>query len=182
MRPAPLLIALAATAASAQDYQPRETFAPFDMAQPINRYRSANGLPGPDYWQNRADYQLRVTLDPVAKTIAGTATITYTNNSPDTLDVLWLQIDQNLYKPGSRGGMARGGAAGGHTDGMTLDAVGVAVGSGKAVSVTPLVSDTRAQLRLPTALAPHAKAVVTIRYHYTIPGEWGWTHILGSIA
>ena len=34
------------------------------MAQPINRYRSANGLPGPDYWQNRADYQLRVTLDP----------------------------------------------------------------------------------------------------------------------
>ncbi len=173
MRPAPLLIALAATAASAQDYQPRETFAPFDMAQPINRYRSANGLPGPDYWQNRADYQLRVTLDPVAKTIAGTATITYTNNSPDTLDVLWLQIDQNLYRPGSRGGMARGGAAGGHTDGMTLDAVGVAVGSGKAVSVTPLVSDTRAQLRLPTALAPHAKAVVTIRYHYTIPGEWG---------
>jgi hypothetical protein len=167
------LIALAATAASAQDYQPRETFAPFDMAQPINRYRSANGLPGPDYWQNRADYQLRVTLDPVAKTIAGTATITYTNNSPDTLDVLWLQIDQNLYKPGSRGGMARGGAAGGHTDGMTLDAVGVAVGSGKAVSVTPLVSETRAQLRLPTALAPHAKAVVTIRYHYTIPGEWG---------
>ena len=173
MRPAPLLIALAATAASAQDYQPRETFAPFDMAQPINRYRSANGLPGPDYWQNRADYQLRVTLDPVAKTIAGTATITYTNNSPDTLDVLWLQIDQNLYRPGSRGGMARGGAAGGHTDGMTLDAVGVAVGTGKAVSVTPLVSDTRAQLRLPTALAPHAKAVVTIRYHYTIPGEWG---------
>jgi len=173
LRPAPLLIALAATAASAQDYQPRETFAPFDMAQPINRYRSANGLPGPDYWQNRADYQLRVTLDPVAKTIAGTATITYTNNSPDTLDVLWLQIDQNLYKPGSRGGMARGGAAGGHTDGMTPDAVGVAVGSGKAVSVTPLVSDTRAQLRLPTALAPHAKAVVTIRYHYTIPGEWG---------
>lgn len=173
MRPASLLIALAATTASAQDYQPRETFAPFDMAQPINRYRSANGLPGPDYWQNRADYQLRVTLDPVAKTIAGTATITYTNNSPDTLDVLWLQIDQNLYKPGSRGGMARGGAAGGHTDGMTLDAVGVAVGSGKAVSVTPLVSDTRAQLRLPTALAPHAKAVVTIRYHYTIPGEWG---------
>jgi hypothetical protein len=173
LRSAPILIALAATAASAQDYQPRETFAPFDMAQPINRYRSANGLPGPDYWQNRADYQLRVTLDPVAKTIAGRATITYTNNSPDTLDVLWLQIDQNLYKPGSRGGMARGGAAGGHTDGMTLDAVGVAVGTGKAVSVTPLVSDTRAQLRLPTALAPHAKAVVTIRYHYTIPGEWG---------
>jgi hypothetical protein len=167
------LLALVAATASAQDYQPRETFAPFDMGQAVNRYRSANGLPGPDFWQNRADYQLRVTLDPATRTIAGTATITYTNNSPDTLDVLWLQIDQNLYKPGSRGGMARGGAPAGHTDGMVMEAVGVAIAGGPAAAVTPLVSDTRAQLRLPTPLAPHAKAVVTIRYHYTIPEASG---------
>ncbi|MCT8002253.1 M1 family metallopeptidase [Sphingomonas sanguinis] len=167
------LLALVAATASAQDYQPRETFAPFDMGQAVNRYRSANGLPGPDFWQNRADYQLRVTLDPTTRTIAGTATITYTNNSPDTLDVLWLQIDQNLYKPGSRGGMARGGAPAGHTDGMVMEAVGIAVAGGPAAAVTPLVSDTRAQLRLPTPLAPHAKAAVTIRYHYTIPEAWG---------
>lgn len=173
MRRALPLLALLATAASAQDYRPRETFAPFDMVQPVNRYRSANGLPGPDYWQNRADYQLRVTLDPATRTIAGTATITYTNNSPDTLDVLWLQIDQNLYKPGSRGGLARGGAPAGHTDGMVMEAVNVAVAGGRAAAVTPLVSDTRAQLRLPTPLAPHGKAVVTIRYHYTIPEAWG---------
>ncbi|WP_267433503.1 M1 family metallopeptidase [Sphingomonas sp. GM_Shp_1] len=167
------LLALVAATASAQDYQPRETFAPFDMPQPVNRYRSANGLPGPDYWQNRADYQLRVTLDPATRTIAGTATISYTNNSPDTLDVLWLQIDQNLYKPGSRGGLARGGAPAGHSDGMVMEAVSVAVAGGPATSVTPLVSDTRAQLRLPTPLASHGKAVVTIRYHYTIPEGWG---------
>jgi hypothetical protein len=173
LRRALSLLALLATAAGAQDYQPRETFAPFDMGQPVNRYRSANGLPGPDYWQNRADYQLRVTLDPATRTIAGTATIAYTNNSPDTLDVLWLQIDQNLYKPGSRGGLARGGAAAGHTDGMVMEAVSVAVAGGAATAVTPLVSDTRAQLRLPTPLAPHGKAVVTIRYHYTIPESWG---------
>ncbi len=173
MRRALPLLALVAATASAQDYQPRETFAPFDMGQAVNRYRSANGLPGPDFWQNRADYQLRVTLDPATRTIAGTATITYTNNSPDTLDVLWLQIDQNLYKPGSRGGMARGGAPAGHTDGMVMEAVGVAIAGGPAAAVTPLVSDTRAQLRLPTPLAPHAKAVVTIRYHYTIPEASG---------
>ncbi len=167
------LLALFTATASAQDYQPRETFAPFDMPQPVNRYRSANGLPGPDYWQNRADYQLRVTLDPATRTIAGTATIAYTNNSPDTLDVLWLQIDQNLYKPGSRGGLARGGAPAGHSDGMVMEAVSVAVVGGPAASVTPLVSDTRAQLRLPTPLASHGKAVVTIRYHYTIPEGWG---------
>ncbi|MDQ1231854.1 M1 family metallopeptidase [Sphingomonas sp. SORGH_AS_0879] len=173
MRRALPLLALVAATASAQDYQPRETFAPFDMPQPVNRYRSANGLPGPDYWQNRADYQLRVTLDPATRTIAGTATISYTNNSPDTLDALWLQIDQNLYKPGSRGGLARGGVPAGHSDGMVMEAVSVAVTGGPATSVTPLVSDTRAQLRLPTPLAPHGKAVVTIRYHYSIPEAWG---------
>ena len=173
MRRALPLLALVAATASAQDYQPRETFAPFDMPQPVNRYRSANGLPGPDYWQNRADYQLRVTLDPATRTIAGTATISYTNNSPDTLDALWLQIDQNLYKPGSRGGLARGGVPAGHSDGMVMEAVSVAVTRGPATSVTPLVSDTRAQLRLPTPLASHGKAVVTIRYHYTIPEGWG---------
>lgn len=160
-------------AAHAEDYDPRATFAPFDMHQAINRYRSANGLPGPDYWSNRADYQLRVTLDPVAKTIAGTATITYTNNSPDTLEVLWLQLDQNLYKPGSRGAAARGGVPAGNTDGMVLDATSVTVAGGAAKAVTPLISDTRAQIVLPTPLAPHASAVLTIRYHYTIPQAWG---------
>ena len=173
MKRALSLLALVTATASAQDYQPRETFAPFDMGQPVNRYRSANGLPGPDYWQNRADYQLRVTLDPATRTIAGTATISYTNNSPDTLDALWLQIDQNLYKPGSRGGLARGGVPAGHSDGMVMEAVSVAVANGPAAAVTPLVSDTRAQLRLPTPLASHGKAVVTIRYHYTIPEGWG---------
>ena len=173
MKRALSLLALVTATASAQDYQPRETFAPFDMGQPVNRYRSANGLPGHDYWQNRADYQLRVTLDPATRTIAGTATISYTNNSPDTLDALWLQIDQNLYKPGSRGGLARGGVPAGHSDGMVMEAVSVAVTGGPATSVTPLVSDTRAQLRLPTPLASHGKAVVTIRYHYTIPEGWG---------
>lgn len=166
---------LAATPAVApgQGYNPTETFAPFDMAQPASVYRGADGRPGPSYWQNRADYQLRVTLDPVAKTISGTATITYTNASPDPLDTLWLQLDQNLYKPGSRGALSRGGAPGGSTEGMVLDAVGVSVAGGKATAVTPLVTDTRAQLTLATPLASKAKAVITIRYHYRIPEAWG---------
>ena len=173
LRPLVLTLALAASTASAQTYQPGETFAPFDMGQPVNRYRSANGLPGPDYWQNRADYQLRVTLDPATKTIGGTATIAYTNNSPDALDVLWLQLDQNLYKAGSRGSLSRGGVPGGTTDGMVLDDVRVAMVGGPAQAVAPLVSDTRAQLRLPTPLTSGKRAVITIRYHYTIPQEWG---------
>lgn len=169
------LLALAASsawgAAGAQTYQPRETFAPFDMGQPVNGYRGANGVPGPACWQNRADYALHATLDTARKSITGTATITYTNNSPDTLEVLWLQLDQNLYTPGSRGRAAGGGSRPvGTTGGMILDSVGVGA-AGKAV--VPLISDTRAQIRLPTPLAPHASTIVTIRYHYTIPGAFG---------
>lgn len=170
---ATIIALLLASAAAAQDYNPRETFAPFDMGQPVDVYRGGDGRPGPSYWQNRADYQLRVTLDPIAKTISGNATITYTNNSPDQLDVLWLQLEQNIYKPGSRGGLSRGGAPAGATEGMVLDAVSVAVGGGKATTVTPLVSDTRAQVSLATPLASKAKAVITIRYHYQIPEAWG---------
>lgn len=161
-----------AAAATAQ-YAPRETFAPFDMAQAVNPYRGADGLPGPAYWQNRADYTIRATLDTATKSITGTTTIAYTNNSPDTLSVLWLQLDQNLYVPGSRGRLA--GAASravGTTDGMTLDTVEVA-SAGRKSTLVPLISDTRAQLRLPTPLAAHGKAVVTIRYHYTVPGAFG---------
>ncbi|MGY2734638.1 M1 family metallopeptidase [Sphingomonas sp. UYP23] len=165
--------ALMATSASGQTYQPRETFAPFDMGQPVNVYRGANGAPGPAYWQNQANYVLHAKLDIATKSITGTATITYTNNSPDTLEVLWLQLDQNLYKPASRGRAAGGGSRPvGTTDGMTLDAVNVGA-VGKQVAVAPLISDTRAQIRLPTPLAPHARTVITISYHYMIPGAFG---------
>ncbi|HEU4961357.1 MAG TPA: M1 family metallopeptidase [Sphingomonas sp.] len=161
------------TAASAPGYDPLETFAPLDLGQPVNVYRSSNGMPGPHYWQNKADYQIHASLDTAAKTLTGTVQITYTNNSPDTLEVLWLQVDQNLYKPESRGYIAAGGPVRGVTGGMTFDSTEVAVAGGKAAAVTPLISDTRAQLRLPAPLAHGEKAVVTIRYHFTIPGEFG---------
>ena len=52
------------------------------MPEAVNRYRSGDGSPGPDYWQNRADYDIAARLDPVSKVLTGTETITYTNNSP----------------------------------------------------------------------------------------------------
>lgn len=172
------LIVAATTAASGSNYQPRETFAPFDMGQAVNRYRGGDGMPGPDYWQNRADYVIRATLDPVAHTIKGEVAITYTNASPSALDVLWLQLEQNIYRPGSRGSLAQGGAPRGNTEGMTLDQVSVTLGKAD-VAVMPVISDTRAQLRLPAALAPGGKAVIHIRYHYDVPsddfgGRTGW--------
>jgi hypothetical protein len=68
-----------------------------------NSYRSSNGAPGPAYWQQRADYAIAATLDTTAQAVSGTVRIRYTNNSPDTLRFVWLQLDQNLYRPGSKG-------------------------------------------------------------------------------
>src|SRR2546426_10516698 len=65
------------------------------------RVRSASGAPGPDYWQQRADYVIHATLDTAAQTIRGTARIHYANHSPDTLAFVWVQIEQNIFAPQS---------------------------------------------------------------------------------
>jgi hypothetical protein len=63
--------------------------------------RTASGAPGHAYWQQRADYTIRATLDEANRSISGAGTITYHNNSPDTLSYLWVQLDQNIYRPNS---------------------------------------------------------------------------------
>src|SRR5690606_32304725 len=84
-------------------YNYTETFGGSVYTRTGNQYRSASGKPGHAYWQNRADYHIDVALDEKLKTVSGTELLTYTNNSPDDLEFLWLQLDQNLYKQGSRG-------------------------------------------------------------------------------
>jgi len=64
-------------------------------------YRTASGAPGHEYWQQRADYRIAVTLDDERQHITGSETITYHNQSPDSLDYLWVQIDPNLFSPES---------------------------------------------------------------------------------
>lgn len=66
-----------------------------------NSYRSASGAPGPNYWQQQADYEIDVELNDETQTITGKETITYHNNSPETLRYLWLQLDQNNVSKGS---------------------------------------------------------------------------------
>src|ERR1700761_4107373 len=89
-----LLPWLAAPATAASAYDPLKTFAPLTLPEPVNRYRSASGAPGPDYWQNAADYEIHADLDPATKVLTAEEVITYTNNSPDTLESLWVQLDQ----------------------------------------------------------------------------------------
>ena len=66
-----------------------------------NDYRTASGAPGHKYWQQKADYAINVELDDVNQRIIGSETITYLNNSPDTLTYLWVQLDQNLFRADS---------------------------------------------------------------------------------
>ncbi|MBA3664859.1 MAG: M1 family peptidase, partial [Bacteroidetes bacterium] len=66
-----------------------------------NEYRTASGAPGNKYWQQKADYDIDVTLDEKNLSIIGTETVTYHNNSPDVLTYLWLQLDENQHDPNS---------------------------------------------------------------------------------
>lgn len=86
-----------------------------------NNYRTASGAPGHEYWQQRADYDIYVKLndDPMAPSVDGQETITYYNNSPDELRYLWLQLDQNIFKPNSDANVT---ATGTFEDNMSIDA------------------------------------------------------------
>jgi hypothetical protein len=68
------------------------------MAPTPNEYRTASGAPGPKYWQQKADYEINATLNDDKQRLDGSETITYTNNSPDPLTYLWLQLDENEHK------------------------------------------------------------------------------------
>src|SRR5450631_462714 len=87
-------------------YNPSDYFLEGFHPLPGNAYRSANGTPGPMYWQNSSSYLIHATLSEKDTSIAGDVTISYINNSPDKLDYLWLQLDQNLFDPASRGAAA----------------------------------------------------------------------------
>ena len=73
-------------------------FAQLDQMLPTpNNYRAASGAPGHAYYQQKADYKMTLVLDDAKQRLDGVETITYTNNSPDPLAYLWLQLDQNIY-------------------------------------------------------------------------------------
>src|SRR6266550_690999 len=133
-----------------------------------NRYRSADGTPGPYYWQQRADYRIAATLDTTSRSISGSVQIHYTNDSPDTLHYVWLQLDQNLYRPGSEGSMlfpadSRWGVRG-FQGGYDLRNVRV---NGR--EVTPRIHDTMMRLDLPDTLRPQGTADVAMEFRFRVP-------------
>lgn len=98
-----LLLAGASLVATAQGYNNNKFKQLKEELATPNVYRTASGAPGPDYYQQQADYIMKIELDDEKQIIRGEETITYTNNSPDPLSYLWLQLDQNVRRPGSEG-------------------------------------------------------------------------------
>ena len=166
-------------------YDPRLTFAPLSLPDPVNSYRSSNGAPGPSFWQNEASYEMHADLHTDTKQLASDETITYTNNSPDLLPSLWIQLEQNTYRKDSRARLASGGGrrsrrpvAAGEvppvttTDGIIFESVNIETGK-QTAKADYIVDDTRMQIRLAEPMKPHSQLKIHIKYHYAIPGVWG---------
>lgn len=158
-------------------YDHKETFHPQFYPYPGNDYRSASGEPGPRYWQNKADYFINCKLDTSTHSVTGDVTITYTNNSPDNLRFLWLQMDQNIYKKDSRGSATTtqtGGrwANSGFTDGYTITSVQLETAGVMHAPDKTIKTDTRMQLFLKDQLGKGEKVKIRISYSFTIP-EYG---------
>lgn len=157
------IIAFAFASAQSQGlYMPRDIKAAYK-----NGTRSMDGKPGKNYWQNRGIYNITITATPPDRTIRGKETITYFNNSPDTLRNPVIKLFLNIHKPGAprNGGVSADYLNSGvHIDAVTAD--------GKKVNwPNNPFTFTAQQFRLPAPLPPHGSVQLTFDWHYEISSE-----------
>ncbi|MEB2782741.1 M1 family metallopeptidase [Algoriphagus sp. C2-6-M1] len=136
--------------------------------------RSATGKPNVGYWQNKADYQIAVTLDDQVHTLTGNVTLTYTNNSPEKLDFIWMQMEQNRFTEDSRGTLTtpiQGNRYNGDTDGgFDITNLQAKVGSKGSVSSKHIVTDTRMQVWFNEPIpAKGGTATVSMDFSFKVP-------------
>ena len=145
-----------------------------------NTYRSASGAPGPDYYQQQADYKMDIVLDDKNAKIFGEETITYYNNSPDDLEFLWVQLDQNVRAKDSKSPLRNGGGvplaemAGGFVQkyigepfdgGFNIEHVKDA--NGRPLSYT--INQTMMRINIPKPLKSKENISFSIKWNYNIP-------------
>ncbi|MDB4901711.1 MAG: peptidase [Mucilaginibacter sp.] len=169
-----------AAAQPASNYDYHETFGPLFYTKNGNEYRAADGEPGPKYWENHADYQLAAKLNDETNEITGSEILTYTNNSPQKLGYLWMNLEQNLFKLDSRGtaivpltGSRNWGRGQVFDAGYKIKSVKILGAKGTVTDVKFLISDTRMQLFLPKEVVPNGGQVkLKIEYSF-IPPNYG---------
>jgi hypothetical protein len=174
-----LLVAAALPALAQTTNSGTDKFAQLETLLPTpNTYRTASGAPGHQYWQQRADYNIKVTLDDAKQAISGAETITYTNLSPDVLPYLWVQLDQNILNKNSmttatqvqqiEGGKLPFSAVENMVDksfdgGFKIEAV---TKDGKALKY--VINHTMMRIDLPTPLRSKQKVSFGVKWHYNI--------------
>lgn len=145
-----------------------------------NEYRTASGAPGGKYWQQKADYNIEATLDEKNLMLIGKELVTYTNNSPDKLNYLWLQLDENQHDPKSDNNFFDSNkmnppmdynAVKGMDVNETLKGLGDQILSvtdelGKPLKYT--INQTMMRIDLPRTLNPGAKVKFNVKWQYKI--------------
>ncbi|MEQ1825037.1 MAG: M1 family metallopeptidase, partial [Pirellula sp.] len=148
-----------------------------------NGYRSASGEPGPDYWQQKVDYNIDVTLNDKDQSLHGNETIRYHNRSPHTLRYVWLQLDPNIFSPDSTASKTRSFRGAGPSSGRmstsefesmllrkTFDG-GCKIDSvtdQKGTELSKTIVDTMMRIDLGEPLAPGQAFTFKIRWNYKI--------------
>ncbi len=144
-----------------------------------NMFRTASGAPGPNYYQQQADYVMDVELDDKNKKLSGFETITYTNNSPDVLEFLWVQLDQNKRAKDSKSPLIEPSSA------IPADMVGsfvqnymdnpfdggfniLEIKDAKGNPLKYTINQTMMRVEMPKNLMPGEKFVFSIKWWYNI--------------
>ena len=150
-------------------------FAPLTLPSP-NLYRTGSGAPGPKYWQNRADYELEATLDTARTTLQGKLRLRYTNNSPDTLRFIWMQMEQNAFKDKSLNSFifpqeSRFGARGFEGGDIVehFDQISTRAGAPAKTALKTRVEGTMMKVDLAEPLAPGKTATFDVAWHFLVP-------------
>lgn len=177
-------------------YAPPDAFRQLEEVLPTaNDYRTASGAPGHEYWQQKVDYDIDVELHDDTQSITGSELITYTNNSPDALKYLWLQLDANRFHPNSAANKHRAPPTLG--DRVTFKTLNSMLEAKKFPGGTKIleVSDssrgrrlkftivgTNMRIDLPAPLSSKAQFQFRVKWSYNIPdatvlrGRGGFEH------
>jgi hypothetical protein len=163
-----------------------------------NEYRTASGAPGHGYWQNRADYDIDVTLNEKELRIEGSETVTYYNNSPDVLNYVWLQLDENEHHPNSENNYFDGSKLGSPLTDQALDAIDrkkaldgygvniLSVTDAMGNKLNYIINNTMMRIDLPVNLKPKQNVVFKIKWNYKMPermkigGRGGYEYFEGD--
>lgn len=157
-----------------------------------NEQRSASGAPGAKYWQQRVDYDIKCELDEANNKLSGSETITYFNNSPETLGYFWMQLDENQHSTTNNANYQNQNTLGTQYTDKTLDrfeerksdnGYGVNIvkltdAAGKAIPYT--INKTMMKVDLPAPLKPGQKFVFKVEWNYKLANRGDFVRFGGA--